>query len=108
MIFYPVARTDGFYDGNLVALDATTGEILWDHYMNAYAWSSPVGVYTEDGKGYLVMCDSTGNVILLDGKTGEVLDYGNLGSNIEASPIVYGDTIVIGTRGGLVCGIKIS
>lgn len=108
MIFYPVARTDGFYDGNLVALDATTGEILWDHYMNAYAWSSPVGVYTEDGKGYLVMCDSTGNVILLDGKTGEVLDYVNLGSNIEASPIVYGDTIVIGTRGGLVCGIKIS
>lgn len=106
MIIYPIARTDGFYDGALVALDTTTGSIVWQYKMNNYTWSSPVGVYTDSGKGYVVMCDSNGNVLLLDGASGKQLDYVNLGSNIEASPVVFENTLVVGTRGGLVCGIR--
>ena len=82
--------------------------------MDCYTWSSPVGVYTEDGKGYIVLCDSgatredaSGYVMLLDGLTGEVLDSVSMGSNVEASPVVFENTIVVGTRGCLVTGIRI-
>ena len=108
IIIYPLARTDGFYDGALVALDTATGSIVWQYEMDNYTWSSPVGVYTEEGKGYVVVCDSYGNVLLLDGATGKQLDYVNLGSNIEASPVVFENTLVVGTRGGLVCGIRLN
>ena len=114
LIIYPVARTKGFYDGSLIAIDTKTGEIVWEQYMDCYTWSSPVGVYTEDGKGYIVLCDSgatredaSGYVMLLDGLTGEVLDSVSMGSNVEASPVVFENTIVVGTRGCLVTGIRI-
>ena len=64
-----------------------------------YGWSSPVGVYTGEGKGYIVVCDSFGKMYLVRGTTGDVLDSMDLGGNIEASPAVYGSTIVVGTRG---------
>ena len=108
VIIYPIARTEGFYDGTLVALDTETGEILWERYMDAYTWSSPAAVYTDDGRAYIVMCDSAGNVMLLDSQNGETLSYVNLGSNIEASPVVFEDMVIIGTRGQIVCGLKVS
>jgi len=37
-------------------------------------------------------------MFLIDGKTGEQLDYMNLGGNIEASPAMYGNYAVVGTR----------
>ena len=40
---------------------------------NHYAWSSPVAVYTPEGKSYIVLCDTIGNMFLLDGKTGNIL-----------------------------------
>jgi hypothetical protein len=43
---------------------------------------------------------------LLDSK-GATLSSISLGSNIEASPAVFENTLVVGTRGGLVCGVKI-
>ena len=36
-----------------------------------------------------------------------LLDEMNLGSNVEASPAVFDNHIVIGTRGGLIYGIKL-
>ena len=56
--------------------------------------------YNSDGKGYIIQCDSIGNMYLLDGITGKILDKINLGSNIESSPAVFEDYIVVGTRGG--------
>ncbi len=107
IIIYPLARTKGFYDGALVALDTETGEVVWERYMSAYTWSSPVGVYEEDGTAYVIICDSAGNVQFLDGKTGESYSSLFLSSNIEASPVVFENTMVIGARGGFVCGIEI-
>ena len=106
LIIYAVARCPGYWEGKLVALDTETGEIVWEKYMNAYAWSSPVAVYDEAGKAYIITCDSIGNMFLLDSK-GTTLSKVELGSNIEASPAVFNNTIVVGTRGGAVCGIKI-
>ena len=75
--------------------------------MDNYTWSSPVAVYGESGKSYIVICDSMGNVSLLEGTTGKVLSTVNIGSNVEASPTVFGDTIVVGTRGQKVYGLKV-
>lgn len=107
MIFYSIARTPNAYNGVLVALDTQTGEEVWKLSMDNYTWSSPVAVYGESGKSYIVICDSMGNVSLLEGTTGKVLSSVNIGSNVEASPAVFGDTVVVGTRGQKVYGLKV-
>lgn len=111
MIIFHVAKTPGAYDGILLALDTDTGDVLWQKTMK-YCWSSPVAVYSEDGRAYMVIFDSLGSGFLMDGKTGNILytisvktaDY----TNVEASPIVFNDMIIIGTRSQKVFGIKIS
>ncbi len=107
LIFVPVAKTPTVSSGKIVALNKKTGEEEWVLEDNAYTWSSPVTVYTKKGKGYVITCDSIGDMYLLDGKTGEVLDNMNLGSNVEASPAVYKDTLVVGTRGQKIYGVKL-
>ena len=106
LILYTVARTPGMWDGKLVAIDTKTGNIVWEKYMDNYAWSSPVAVYDDAGKAYVIFCDSVGTMKMLDSK-GTVLSTMNLGSNIEASPAVFNNTLVVGTRGQQIFGIKI-
>ena len=107
LIIYSVSRTPNEESGILVALDTKTGEEVWKIPMNYYAWSSPVAVY-DGNTGYVIIGDSGGNMMFIDGKTGDVLDTINLGGLIEASPAVYEDTLIIGTRSKKIFGIKIS
>lgn len=39
--------------------------------------------------------------------TGSILDKTNLGANIESSPAIFEDYIVVATRGGKIFGVKI-
>lgn len=98
MIFVPIARTPGASSGTLAALKKDTGEVVWEKETSMYSWSSPVDFYDADGNGYLLYCNSGFNMFLIDGKTGEQFDYMNLGGNIEASPAMYGNYAVVGTR----------
>lgn len=98
MIFVPIARTPGASSGTLAALKKDTGEVVWEKETSMYSWSSPVDFYDADGNGYLLYCNSGFNIFLIDGKTGEQFDYMNLGGNIEASPAMYGNYAVVGTR----------
>lgn len=98
MIFVPITRTPGASSGTLAALKKDTGEVVWEKETSMYSWSSPVDFYDADGNGYLLYCNSGFNMFLIDGKTGEQLDYMNLGGNIEASPAMYGNYAVVGTR----------
>jgi outer membrane protein assembly factor BamB len=108
LVIFWVAKLRGMgADGALVAFDKQTGEVVWENLMPHYGWSSPVAVYSEDGTGYLVVCDSAGFMYLIEGTTGEILDRISLGSNIEASPAVFGNKIVVGTRGQRIFGIEI-
>lgn len=107
MIFFAIGKTPNDTRGLLVALDTETGESIWEQPTKNYAWSSIVSFYTAEGKGYVVLGDSAGTVRLMD-KDGNELSSVNLGSNIEASPVVFGNILVVGTRGGKVCGVKIS
>jgi outer membrane protein assembly factor BamB len=107
LVIYPIARTPEPDSGLLLALDKQTGEEVWRTEMANYSWSSPLAIYTPLGKSYIVQCDSMGNMFLLEGTTGKVLDTLDLEANIEASPAAFGDMIVVGTRGQRICGVKI-
>jgi outer membrane protein assembly factor BamB len=110
LVIYPIAGTPTTFQGLLVALDKRTGAEVWRFTMANYAWSSPVAVYTPEGKSYIVICDSAGKMFLLDGITGQSLTSVTLsakGLPIEASPAVYEDMIVIGTRGQRIYGVDL-
>lgn len=106
-LYVTVSRTGGLANGVLACLDKKTGKINWEHKA-AYAWSLPICVYDQKGDGRVIYATSAGMMYLLDGKSGEVQDELHVsGSCIEASPVVYDDRLVIGTRGCQICGIKI-
>ena len=108
IIFVTISRTPNIGGGILVALDTKTGNTLWSMDMQYYAWSSPVAVYEKDGTGYVVVCDSNGDAYLLDGTTGEVKSTLSLGGLVEATPVVFDDMLVVGTRKQKIFGIQIS
>lgn len=108
LIFVPIARTPGPSSGVIAAINKHTGEVVWEQRTQMYIWSSPVAVYDENGKGYIVMCTTGGYMYLFDGLTGKLLDDINLGSNVEASPAIYNGKIVVGTRGQKIYGIQIT
>lgn len=107
MLFYTVARTPKAYDGTMYAVNRETGELIYEVDTVNYAWSSPVAMYTEDGTAYIAFANASGKIRLIDGATGKVLYALGLGNSVEASPIVYKNMMVIGTREA-VYGIKIS
>ncbi len=97
----------------LYALNKDTGDIVWEYDMDVSGWSpsSPVTVYSDktnaEGKtiGYIVQCDKAGDVALLkvDGGTCTEVDKlslanGEVDHNFEATPAVYGNTIVVASR----------
>ncbi len=106
MIIHVIGGKPDFYSGILFALDTKTGQVIYEKTLDTYAWSSPVALYTEDNKGYLALATASGNVYLINGATGESLASENLGSNIEASPVVYENTLVVGTRGQRIYGVE--
>ncbi|MBQ7304757.1 MAG: PQQ-binding-like beta-propeller repeat protein, partial [Clostridia bacterium] len=86
-------------EGVTIALDKSTGEIVWAQQLDSYSYSSPVAVYDEAGRGWVIQASGNGTLYLLDGLTGEVLNTLEVEGTIEGSPAVYGNTLVIGTTG---------
>ncbi len=89
------------------ALDKQTGEEVWRQPLYVDSISSPVALYRQDGKSYLVMGDETGTLRLMDGYTGSTIDTVNLGSAIQSSPAAYENQIVVGTANGSVCFVDV-
>ncbi|MCL2695777.1 MAG: pyrrolo-quinoline quinone [Clostridiales bacterium] len=101
----------------LIAYDKATGHEAWRQNFGGQCWSSPVDVYDDAGRGYIVYASASytkdgepvgGFVTLLDGRTGAKLDVVEIKGHVEASPAVYGNMIVVGTRGQVMYGISIS
>ena len=106
-IFVTVSMTHGGWGGDIVALNKKDGSKVWEKQMS-YTWSSPVCVYNESGKGHVIYGASDGVLYELDGKTGEMESTLKISDgNIEASPAIYNDIMIIGTRAGRICGVKL-
>ncbi len=106
-IIYSVSRTPSLSSGYLVSLDTKTGESVWLTELTNYAWSSTVAVYSQIGAVYLVQCCSDGTVLLLNAANGMLLDSIALNTTLEATPAVFGNTIVVGTRDERIIGLRV-
>ena len=119
LVVYSFSMTTGIYSGDsLVAFNKDTGAVVWTYKMKYYSWSSPVDIYDAAGNPYLVIYDSHSQIHLLDGMTGAPLDVLQLekglgtskatnSGNIESSPAIFGNQLVIGTRGQVIVGVTL-
>lgn len=107
LAIFNIAKAYNGGGSKLIGYDKKTGEEIWIVNLDNYCWSSPVAVYTKEGKSYIIQCDSIGQMYLIEGATGMIMDKIKLGSNIEASPAIYENMIVVGTRGQKIFGIRI-
>ncbi len=106
-IYCTVSRTGGQGRGVLTCINKKTGKVAWE-YPGSYAWSSPLCIYDKTGAGRVMYCGSDGNLFMLNGVSGELLTKLKVSDgNIEASPAVYEDTLVVGTRSCRIQGVRI-
>lgn len=113
LIIYTVSSMvldDGSKTAMVVALDKETGQVVWQVDMENSGWtpSSPVPVYTDDGQGYIVQClyEGTIKLVRVDGDSASVVDSINVSeekgtqeaNSFEATPVVYDNTIVVGSK----------
>ncbi len=119
LVVFSFCMTNGIYSGDsVVAFNKDTGAVVWTYKMSAYSWSSPIDIYDADGNPYIVICDSGGQIHLLDGMTGAKLSVlqtkKNVGTadeqsahNIESTPAIFGNQLVVGTRGNVIVGVTL-
>lgn len=106
-IIYSISKTPGLEEGYLVALNRKDGKEAWRISLDMYSWSSTVLTYTTDSKPYIIQGCQNGDLLLIDAASGNIKSRLNYGSAIEATPVVYGNNIVMATRSEKIFGVKI-
>lgn len=106
-LIYSVSRTPKLSSGYLVSVDIKNGETIWMQELDKYAWSSTATLYAETGAVYLIQCCSDGTVLLLNAANGYLLDSISLNTTLEATPAVFENTIVVGTRDERIVGLTV-
>ncbi|MBR4343033.1 MAG: PQQ-binding-like beta-propeller repeat protein [Lachnospiraceae bacterium] len=106
-IFYSVSKTPELEGGYIVALDKATGNEVWQTHVDMYSWSSTIFFTSEEGKSYLIQGCQNGDLLLIDAKTGNIIDKLNFGSGIEATPALYGNHLILATRSEKIFGVRI-
>lgn len=94
-------------NGVFVAIDRRDGHTVYKRKLRAYGWSSPVSFMDKHGKMYVFTADCYGNVYLLNGEDGEEICRRSVGNNFESSPVVHGNSVVIGSRGNKIFKLSI-
>jgi len=107
LVIFNIAKTGDAKSGKMVALDKRTGNEVWVKDLENYSWSSPVDFLSDDGKTYMIFCDFAGDMHLIDPKNGRILDTISVGLNVEASPAIFDDMIVVGTYAKKIYGVRI-
>ncbi len=106
-VIFNISKTGDKKTGKMVALDKKTGEEIWVKELPYYSWSSPADFTSEDGKTYMIFCDSNGDMHLMDPMNGEILDTLSVGANVEGSPAIYNDMVVVGSYAKKIYGVRI-
>ncbi len=88
------------------ALEKKTGKVIWETALEGLSISSPVAVYNEAGDAWIVQAEQNGKIHLINASSGKIVNSLQLTASeenaeleIEASPAVYGNLMVIGTTG---------
>lgn len=103
-VLFAVANSEE--GGTLYAIDASTGEQKWAYEIASSELSSPIALYDGEGKAWVVQPDADG-LHLINGLTGESLDYLALDGGIYGAPAAFEDMIVIATADGKVHGVQL-
>lgn len=98
MIFTNRVKNTNGQNGVFMAINRADGKVLYETPLQHYSWSSPAGLLTKDGHMLVVTADGSGNLYLIEGKTGKILIKKSVGYNFESSPIIINNTIYIGSR----------
>jgi len=107
MIFANCVNNTSGQNGALVALDRKTGKIVYQTKLKYYAWSSPVGYTNENGEMYIVTGDCSGNLYIINATDGAIINSQRIGNNFESSPVVVGNSLVVGSRGNSIFKITL-
>jgi len=97
LVVFTVNMTGDKNSSTILALNKMTGKLVWKYELDSAAISSPVAVYNKDGEAWIIQADQKGRLYLLDGTTGDVRNVLDLEGEIQASPAVYKDMLLIGT-----------
>lgn len=99
MIFSNYVKNLNGSNGDFVAINRHNGEIIYSIPLKQYAWSSPVAFLNEKDEMFILTADTCGYVYIINGINGEIILSKLVGLNFESSPVVVGNSIVIGSRG---------
>lgn len=102
MVIFCIGRTPTYRSAQIIAFAKASGEILWQQEAGNNVWSSPLALYTEDGKGYIFLADISGTCYLLNGENGEIVDTLKMNRTVESSPVAFGNKVLLGTRPAVV------
>ena len=95
LVIFTVNQTET--GSNVIAFNKSTGAVIWNTALTENAISSPVAVYNKAGDAWIVQADMSGRLYLMNARNGSVLNTLELGGEIQGSPAVYNDILVIGT-----------
>ncbi|MBK7864538.1 MAG: PQQ-binding-like beta-propeller repeat protein [Archangiaceae bacterium] len=107
LVFFTLSRCPGGKQGAVVALDKETGKEVWRFELPLFSWSSPTLLTDVTGKSWLLQGGIGGVVRLLDARSGKQAAQAQLVGDIEASPAVFDDRIVLGTRADRIYGLRV-
>lgn len=107
LIFNNLVLNNRGQNGVFMAVDRATGATVYQVPTGVYSWSSPVGFLNENDDMFILTADCGGRLYLIDGITGEIIDRKPVGSNFESSPVVHGNSAVVGSRGDKIFKISI-
>lgn len=99
LVFANICQRDSSSGAEFTAFDRATGRVVYRTPLRSWAWSSPVAFYNEDGRMFVFTGDSYGKAYLIEGRTGKVLFRQRMANNFESSPVVVGNSLVVGSRG---------
>ncbi|MDE5744126.1 MAG: dehydrogenase, partial [Paramuribaculum sp.] len=107
LIFSNCVRNTKGQNGELIAFNRSNGKIEYSLPLRYYAWSSPVGFVNENNEMFILTGDTAGNLYLINGISGKIITTRKVDSNFESSPVVVGNSAVIGSRGKYIYKVSI-
>ena len=99
MLFANIVRNGAAQaPGEFTAFSTKDGKVIYTTPLKQFVWTSPVAFYNEKNELFVVSGDSSGNIYLIRGRTGEILFTMPVAYNFESSPCVVGNALVVGSR----------
>lgn len=90
----------GFPSGAVTALDAVTGEVVWDTLLPGELYKGGIHSSPVVAGNVVLVGSNNGSFYALDRRTGKVVFEHEIGSWVAAGPAVSGNTVVVGAYDG--------